>query len=65
MIPKIIFQTYGCDYSELPSYIKNCTETWKEKNPEFEYVYMSEKQCNDFILENYQHHEPIKFQMVA
>jgi len=53
MIPKIIFQTYGCDYSELPSYIKNCTETWKEKNPEFEYVYMSEKQCSDFILENY------------
>jgi mannosyltransferase OCH1-like enzyme len=53
MIPKTIFQTYGCDYSELPSYIKNCTETWKEKNPEFEYVYMSEKECYDFILENY------------
>lgn len=53
MIPKIIFQTYGCDYSELPSYIKNCTETWKEKNPEFEYVYMSESECYDFILKNY------------
>jgi mannosyltransferase OCH1-like enzyme len=53
MIPKTIFQTYGCDYSELPSYIKNCTETWQEKNPEFEYVYMSEKQCYEFILENY------------
>jgi hypothetical protein len=53
MIPKIIFQTYSCEYEDLPSYIKNCTETWKEKNPEFEYVYMSEKECHNFILSNY------------
>jgi hypothetical protein len=53
MIPKIIFQTYSCEYEDLPSYIKNCTETWKEKNPEFEYVYMSEKECHGFILSNY------------
>jgi len=53
MIPKIIFQTYGCEYDELPSYIKNCTETWKEKNPDFKYVYMSEKECHYFILSNY------------
>lgn len=53
MIPKTIYQTYGCDYSELPLYIKNCTETWKEKNPDFKYVYMSEKECYDFILNNY------------
>jgi mannosyltransferase OCH1-like enzyme len=53
MIPKTIFQTYSCAYEDLPSYIKNCTDTWKERNPDFDYVYMSEKECYEFILNNY------------
>lgn len=55
MIPTTIYQTYSCDYKDLPSYIKNCTETWKEKNPDFNYIYMSEEQCYRYILENYGH----------
>jgi hypothetical protein len=53
MIPKTIFQTYSCAYEDLPPYIKNCTDTWKERNLDFDYVYMSEKECYDFILNNY------------
>lgn len=53
MIPKTIFQTYGCEYNELPDYIKNCTETWQALNPDFNYVYMSERQCYEYILNSY------------
>ena len=38
MIPKNLFQTYYCEYKDLPSYVKNCTETWQEFNPDFNYI---------------------------
>ena len=53
MIPKNLFQTYYCDYKDLPSYVKNCTETWQQNNPDFNYIYMSETECHKWLLENY------------
>jgi mannosyltransferase OCH1-like enzyme len=51
MIPKIIWQTYKCNYEELPQYVKDCATTWKEINPEWEYRYMSDKDTENFVLE--------------
>lgn len=53
MIPKNLFQTYYCDYKDLPSYVKNCTETWQQNNPDFNYIYMSEIECHRWLSENY------------
>lgn len=53
MIPKIIWQTYECEYQDLPNYIKEFTYTWINKNPDWEYRYMSGKQREIFILDNF------------
>jgi hypothetical protein len=53
MIPKIIWQTYEVPFEELPQYIKDCAQTWKDCNPEWEYRYMDAKQRNDFVLNNF------------
>ena len=53
MIPKIIWQTYEVPFEELPQYAKDCAQTWKDCNPEWEYKYMDAKQRNDFVLNNF------------
>lgn len=52
-IPKTIWQTYKDEYEALPKYIKDTAESWKKHNPEYEYVYMSDSQAADFILEKF------------
>ena len=44
MIPKNILQTYETTYSNLPQYIKDYTSLWKDKNPEWNYIYMDSNQ---------------------
>jgi hypothetical protein len=53
MIPKIIWQTYEVPFEELPQYIKDCAQTWKDNNPSWEYRYMDAKQRNEFVLNNF------------
>jgi mannosyltransferase OCH1-like enzyme len=53
VIPKKIWQTYQCDYDELPEYIKSTTNTWIELNPDYEYQYMSDNDARDFIKQEY------------
>lgn len=53
MIPKIIWQTYECDYEDLPGYIKDCTKTWIDLNPEWEYKYINSLKRKEFVLNNY------------
>lgn len=53
MIPNKIWQTYKTSYEDLPDYIKNHTNSWKIHNPEYEYNFMSDEDCKDFILDNY------------
>ena len=53
MIPKIIWQTYEVPFEELPQYIKDCAQTWKDNNPSWEYKYMDAKQRNEFVLNNF------------
>jgi mannosyltransferase OCH1-like enzyme len=53
MIPKIIWQTYECDYEDLPEYIKDCTKTWIDLNPEWEYRYINSLKRKEFVLNNY------------
>lgn len=53
MIPKIIWQTYECSYEELSTEIKELTESWKNKNKNWEYRYMSSDDRDNFVLNNF------------
>lgn len=54
MTPKIIWQTYEVPFEELPQYIKDCAQTWKDNNPSWEYRYMDAKQRDEFVLNNFE-----------
>lgn len=53
MIPKIIWQTYKDPYQSLPDYMKEAINTWKDKNPEYEWKYMDDDQAADFVLKEF------------
>jgi mannosyltransferase OCH1-like enzyme len=53
MIPKIIWQTYESEYDDLPELAKDFSKTWIEKNPDWEYRYVSGKEREDFVLKNF------------
>jgi len=50
MIPKIIWQTYESNYSELLPKALECSNSWKNLNPEWEYRYVSGKEREIFVL---------------
>lgn len=49
MIPKIIWQTHAPEFNQLPKNIVQYVNTWKNLNPEYEYRYMSDTQCLEFV----------------
>jgi hypothetical protein len=53
MIPKIIWQTYESEYDELPQLAKDFLKTWIEKNPDWEYRYVSGKERREFVRDNF------------
>ena len=53
MIPKIIWQTYESEYKDLPELAKDFSKTWIEKNPDWEYCYVSGKEREEFVLKNF------------
>jgi hypothetical protein len=53
MIPKIIWQTYESEYDDLPQLAKDFSKTWIEKNPEWEYRYVSGKERREFVKDNF------------
>ena len=53
MIPKIIWQTYELEYKDLPPLALECANSWQEKNPDWEYKYVSAKEREDFVLNNF------------
>jgi mannosyltransferase OCH1-like enzyme len=53
VIPKIIWQTYECDYKDLPEYLKEYSQTFIDLNPNWQYVYHSAKQREDFVLNHF------------
>jgi mannosyltransferase OCH1-like enzyme len=53
MIPKIIWQTYESEYKDLPSLALECANSWQEKNPDWEYKYVSGKERAEFVLNNF------------
>jgi mannosyltransferase OCH1-like enzyme len=50
-IPKIIHQTWKTN--KLEKKIKLFTDTWKEKNPDFEYRFYNDHKCFKFINNHY------------
>ena len=53
MIPKIIWQTYESEYKDLPPLALECANSWQEKNPDWEYKYVSGKERAKFVLNNF------------
>ena len=53
MIPKIIWQTYESEYKDLPPLALECANSWQEKNPDWEYKYVSGKERAEFVLNNF------------
>ena len=53
MIPKIIWQTYETPYKDLPKYIIEYSNSWIEKNPDWEYRYMSATEREQFVEEHF------------
>jgi mannosyltransferase OCH1-like enzyme len=53
MIPKIIWQTYECEYKDLPPLALDCANSWQEKNPDWEYKYISGIERSNFVLNNF------------
>jgi len=53
MIPKIIWQTYESEYKDLPPLALECAGSWQEKNPDWEYKYVSGKERAEFVLNNF------------
>jgi autotransporter strand-loop-strand O-heptosyltransferase len=50
-IPRVIHQTYKTN--DLPSEISEVVQRLKDMNPTFEYRFYNDKDCVDFITENY------------
>jgi len=53
LIPKIIWQTYKDPRLSLESYMYEASETWKAKNPDYEYRYMDDDEAAKFVKDEY------------
>jgi mannosyltransferase OCH1-like enzyme len=53
VIPKIIWQTYETSYDEIIPQMKEFSDTWKDKNPAWKYMYMDRQQREDFVLHEF------------
>ena len=53
MIPKIIWQTYETPFNDLIPDAKKCIQTWIDKNPTWEYRYMSSEDRESFVLNEF------------
>ena len=55
-IPKIIHQVWSGIDEPLPTHYEELGNTWKEKNPDWEYVIWDNQKMTDFVLEHYPHY---------
>lgn len=55
VIPKKIFQTHEWNYQDLPDVFKKTSNTWKNLNPDWEYIYHNKEERSDFILKEFPH----------
>lgn len=53
-VPKKIFQTYKCEYESLDKIFKDNIENIKRLNPNYEYRYFSDSDCEKWVEENYE-----------
>ena len=52
-IPKKIWQTCNFEEEQIPDYIEVMRRTWMDRNPGWEYEYMSERKAVEFLEEHY------------
>jgi hypothetical protein len=48
-IPKIIHQIWSDRHKPLPDFCASLSETWKEKHPDWKYVYWNDEMMNSFV----------------
>ncbi len=53
LIPKIIHQIWSDKHSPLPEICSALAETWKERHPDWEYIYWDEKKMDSFLSKEY------------
>lgn len=53
MIPKIIWQTYETPYDQITDTMKEYSNSWKEKNPDWKHMYMSREDRENFVLHEF------------
>lgn len=53
MINKTLFQCGKWDYDVIPRHVLDYMTTWRKQNKDFEFVYMSDEQCEAFIEDVY------------
>jgi len=51
-IPRILFQTW--ETREISPELQAIVDTWKEKNPEYEYIFHNNADCEAFIKANFE-----------
>lgn len=52
-IPKIIHQIWSDKYSPLPEFFSILSKGWKEKHPDWKYIYWDEERMNRFVQEEF------------
>lgn len=50
-VPKLIHQTWKT--SQIPTSLQNYVQTWKEKNPDFEYMLWTDRSMRELIKKDY------------
>lgn len=53
MIPKIIWQTYKDPFDTLQPYMVDTVNSWKDKNPDYEYRYMDDVEVLKFVRKEF------------
>jgi len=53
MIPKTVWMTHEDKYENLPSYIHDTFQTWKDLNPDYNFIYFDSEQRKNFVLNEY------------
>lgn len=53
VIPKKIWQTYKTNFEDLPEYAMDAAVTWRDRNHDWEYNYMSDNDVLDFVSDHF------------
>ena len=56
-IPKIIHQIWSDKYKPLPGFFQTLSQTWREKHPDWNFIYWNEERMEIFVKEKFPEYE--------